>query len=350
MQIQKNTWDVVCNSPTQLLTILDDSTGFEVQLSDFGATLVRVKVPDKDGKVLDLNYGQDDPNDYIKYGGFLGAVTGRVANRIANACFTLNEHKYPLHVNAAGSHCLHGGKESFNFKIWNLENVEENQDEIKVTFKYLSPDMEEGFPGNLETLVTYTIEPNTIGWEITATTDKPTIVNITNHAYWNLDGVHTLIDEQEIRVDSTSYMPADGDCLATGEVWNVKDHNIDLHEFTRFQDIFATFGDLDNNFFLDGHYTKNSIKDTFLAATVRSPSTGITMDVHTSEPCVQLYSGNFMDSIVSFGKQCNKHGAICLETQRPPNAINNPVFARDVILHPGEEYFHKTVHRFSIDI
>ncbi len=194
----------------------------------------------------------------------------------------------------------------------------------------------------------YTISPLKLAWEFIATTDKPTIVNITNHAYWNLDGLDATIDSQEIKLLASHYMPGDADNMVTGEVLPVKGKPVDMHAFTPFSKIFSSFGDLDNNFFIENHWQKKHVDDVVLAAEVRAPASGRFMRVFTSEPCIQLYSGNYLGGVKSFGKQCQKHGAICLETQRVPNAINNPVFAGQVILHPGSVYCHKTVHEFNV--
>lgn len=348
MQIESRPFGTHEGKAATLHVVTDENTGFQVAVTDFGATLVQVRVPDNHGKVDDVNFGQDSPSEYIEHGGYLGAVTGRVANRISNACFSLDGAMYPLLANNNGVHALHGGKVGFNHRMWTLQGIDERDGEVRITYAYTSPDGEEGFPGTLHVETTYVISPGVVGWIYTATTDKPTIVNITNHAYWNLDGLDALIDDQVIRVDASSYMPADGNCLATGEVLNVRGTPADLHEPRPFADIFTTFGDLDNNFFLDNTWKKHHATDVVFAAELRSPSTGRVMKVLTSEPCIQLYSGNFMANIgTSFGKPCKKHGAICLETQRPPNAINNPVFARDVILRPGERYHHETRHEFS---
>ena len=345
MQFKKESWGTYKDKPTQLFTISDTETGFLVQISDFGATLVRVMVPDRNGHVDDVNYGQNTPEAYIEEGGYLGAVIGRVANRIGGAKFELDGKEYELFVNNNGVHSLHGGKEGFNVKIWDLEESKIDDDEVELVFKYVSPDGEENYPGTLTTNLTYTIKPMYIAWEFRSTTDKKTILNLTNHAYWNLDGLESTIDDLILTVNGDQYMPGDETNIPTGEVVNVEETGYDLRQGSKLQNVFEDVGDLDNNYLLKD-YDASSPKLRF-AAEVLSPKNGRKMTVETTEPCIQVYSGNFMGDLKSFGQQCKKHGAICLETQRVPNAIHFPEFRDSVILSPNEEYMHKTVHKFS---
>ena len=350
MLLEKSSFGKVNGKATTLYSVKDVKSGFEVAVSDFGATLVRVKTPDKNGKVEDINFGQHNAEEFTTGGGYLGAVVGRVGNRIKNANFTLEGKTYSLYVNNANLHSLHGGKEGFNFKIWNCKKSEVNSkgDIAEIEFDYVSKDGEEGYPGTLNVTVTYIIKPMELAWTFKATTNKTTIINLTNHAYWNLEGLEPLIDNQELRLLTSRYMEGDENNMVTGEE-KACAGKADWHNFTSFSKIFKEFGDVDNNFFIEGVDKKKDPKEVILCAEVYSPKSGRLMKVETSEPCVQIYTGNYMMNVKSFGKQCKKHQAVCLETQRPPNAINIPKYSSMVILKPNETYFHKTVHKFSIN-
>jgi len=220
-------------------------------------------------------------------------------------------------------------------------------------FVYVSPDMEEGFPGTLTTSIKYIIQPNKIAWEFEATTDKTTIVNLLNHDYWNLDGLDTTIDEQEIRIASSTYGPTDSYGLFTGEVRPIEP-GLDTRQAKKFSQILAEFGDVDHNMFLDEakNWTPNQ-RNLHFCAEAYSPKTGRVMQVKTSEPCIQFYTGNFLGDnahniqTTNGDHKVGKHYAFCLETQRPVNAVNNS-FRDYVILHPKETYYHKTEHEFSL--
>lgn len=349
MDLEKRSFGPARGHPTDLHVARDPETGFEVHVSNFGATLVRVKVPDRTGSVADITYGQDSPAEYMGQGGYLGATVGRVANRIGNARFELDGRQYTVYVNNAGKHCLHGGKEGFDAKVWECTRADQVGPEVVITMRHVSPADEEGFPGTLTTHVTYTIAPMRVSWAFRATTDAPTIVNLTNHAYWNLDGLGTTIDALTLKLAADRYMPADETLLPAGEVLPVAGTPLDLHEPTPFEHIFAEFGDVDNNFFLEKFPGMAADPRLSFAAELASPVTGRRMVVRTTEPCVQLYTGNFMGDLTAFGAPCPKHGAVCLETQRPPNAINLPEYAPWVILRPGQTYVHQTSHEFVVD-
>ncbi|MEX2754687.1 MAG: aldose epimerase family protein [Candidatus Sigynarchaeota archaeon] len=348
MKLERKPFGSYKGKPAELFIVSDPKTGFRVDVSDFGATLVRVQVPDKHGNAGDVVLGHDSPEDYVKQPGYLGAVTGRVANRISDGKFVLDGKEYTLPKNLNGKMTLHGGVEGFNKKQWTLVKAEAKGKEAIVAFEYTSPDGEEGFPGTVKITTTYTISPSKVAWEYSATTDKPTIINVTNHSYWNLDGLDTLIDDQEVRIDASYYMPGDADNLVTGEVRKLDGLGLDLREFKPFKALFAECGDIDNSYFSNNCWTRKKSTDIVPAAQLRSPRTGRVMKMFTTEPIIHLYTGNYLAGVVSWGKECKKHGAVCFEMQRPSNAINHPVFARDVILRPGDTYFHKTVHEFSI--
>lgn len=334
----------------ELITVIDPKSGFEVQICSYGATIVSIKIPDQHGKSENIVYGQNSPEDYLKYGGYLGAVVGRVANRIENGIFELEGKQFQLFVNNVNKHSLHGGKRGFSYKNWKIiePKIAEDKNQVSIMMELLSPDMEEGYPGELTVRVTYTIRPMEIGWEFFAFTKKTTIINLTNHSYWNLDGLFKPIDEQFLTLYANTYNPVDEDCLPIGIVEPVEGTGLDFRFGKSFETAFEDFGDIDNNYFLTEYEQKRNPKDLILAAVVYSPKTSREMQVWTSEPCCQLYTGNFMDRLKAFGKSCKKHEAFCLETQKVPNAINIPEFKNSVILHPKDHYYHKTVHKFRV--
>ncbi len=334
----------------ELLIARDEKSGFEVHISSFGATIVRIKIPDKSGNIEDIVYGQHSPTEYLKHRGYLGAVVGRVANRIGNACFDLDGEHYELQINNANKHTLHGGERGLSYRLWEIiePHKSDEEDKTSIMMEYKSKDGEEGFPGDLTVRVTYTIKPMEIGWEFFAFTNKKTIINLTNHSYWNLDGLFKPINNQILTMDATHYNPVDDDCFPTTEILPVKGTPIDFHEGRTIGSVLNDFGDLDNNFFLAKQDTDAKTSKLKHACRLYSPQTHRVMNVWTTEPCVQVYSGNFMDKFQSFGKPCLKHSAICLETQKVPNAINLPDYRDSVILRPKEQYYQKTIHKFSL--
>lgn len=350
MDLHRSDWGLFRGQQTSLYTIRDGDSGFQVSISNLGASLVRVVIPDRDGNPLDIAFGQDSAEQLAKEGGYLGTTIGRVAGRIANAGFVLDGTEYRLAANASGGHSLHGGNEGFDKRVWTLKlkGVLRKENSVAMTFEYSSPDGEEGYPGNLKTLLTYRISPMELTWEFLAKTDKPTIVNLTNHSYWNLDGLGALVDCLRIKLDSTQYMPADLNTIPTGEIKRLAGSPLDCRSPKSFAEIFSTYGDVDDVFLLDGFKRKQKPEDMFFAAELSSPTSGITMELYTTEPSLIVYTGNNMGSLKSFGKACRKHSAVCLEDQRPPNAINNPRFADSVILRPDETYYHRTLLRFRV--
>jgi len=346
MKLERKSWGEYQKHPVELFTVSDPKTGFLVQITDFGATLVRVMMPDKDGHLDDINYGQNTAEEFDLNGGYLGANVGRVANRISDAKFTLEGKTYSLFVNNANKHSLHGGKVGFNRKFWSCKQATATSKDATLMFEYISPDGEEGYPGTLITTITYKISPMKLQWEYSATTDKTTIVSLTNHAYWNLDGINTLIDDLEIRVDADKYLPGDDNNLPLGEIKTVSKTSFDLRKPVRFGDIFKKLDGIDNHYYLN-QYKKDATKLGF-AAELFSPKTGRRMTVSTNQPGVQIYTGNYFMNVKSFGIQQQKHGAVCLETQKAPNCINMPQFGDSIVLKPGEKYIHTTLHEFSV--
>ncbi|MBN2155955.1 MAG: galactose mutarotase [Candidatus Lokiarchaeota archaeon] len=347
MKLIKKKWGILENKDVHLFIVEDPNTGFKVEISELGASIVSVQVPDNKGKIDAITYGHEDPKTYIESPGYMGATIGRVTNRIQNGHFELDGTIYKLTKNYKNIHQLHGGFKGFDKRLWmhiEEETFIKNKD-IRISFQYLSKEREEGYPGNLLTKISYRIRPMVLEWEFHATTDKKTIVNLTNHTYWNLNGTHTMIDDLKIALYAKKYCVVNDDLIPTGEI---KEFPINLTKLQDFKTIFKRFGDVDHNFFLENYLYENSALDVFPATMLYSPKTGRKMTVETSEPCLQVYTGNFMEHLTSYGTPCKKHNAVCLETQRVPNAINMLKFRESVILKPNEVYRHRTRHLFNV--
>ncbi len=248
MKIDQKNWGVIDGQEVHIFTITDP--GFKVEISDLGATLLSVYVPDKNGNLDNVTYGHETPEGYLTNPGYLGATVGRIANRIDHAQFDLDGNQYKVTPNHKVIHQLHGGKKGFSYKVWSIIEEETGifDGRAHITLEYISKDGEEGYPGNLKTRVIYRVNPMVIEWEFTAITDITTIVNLTNHAYWNLDGIQMTIDNLEFTLNARKYSVVNEDLIPTGEE---PEFPLDLTKRTTFGKIFSMFGDVDHNFFLD---------------------------------------------------------------------------------------------------
>ncbi len=316
-------------------------------ITNYGARVISLHVPDKDHNLVDVVLGYKDLAAYRQPDeGFYGAVVGRYGNRIAKGQFTLDGQPYQLEVNN-GPNSLHGGTNGFFKKVWAVKNVTETSLELQ----YVSPDGDAGYPGKLEATVVYSLTPDN-GLEIVyrAKTDKNTVVNLTNHAYFNLsgEGDGTILDHV-LTVRADGYTPVDETLIPTGEIAPVEGTPFDFRQPTA---IGARIDTADNQLVLGKGYDHNFVlkKDPGLqlVATVESPKTGIVMDILTEEPGLQFYSGNFMDNVQNAkgGKTYGYRSAFCLETQHFPDAPNRPDFP-STVLKPGETYQTRTVYVFK---
>jgi aldose 1-epimerase len=327
------------------LYVLTNASGSQAKVITYGALLTELHVPDKDGKLGDVVLGFDDLKGYLTEHPYFGATIGRVTNRIAKAKFTLDGKEYTLAANNNG-HSLHGGKKGFDKVVWKAEPV---KDAAAVKFTYVSPDGEEGYPGKLTAAVTYTLtDANEVRLDYTATTDKPTPVNLTNHSYFNLAGPASGdILGHELTLFADKYTPADKTFIPTGELAPVKGTPFDFTTPTKIgAHIEEAKGDpsgYDLNYVVSG-----GDKSPALAARVREPKTGRVMEVFTTEPGLQFYTGNFLDGTVKGkgGVAYKKHQAFCLEAQHYPDSVNQPKFP-SIILQPGKTYTQTTVYKFS---
>lgn len=334
----------------QTFTITNDK-GATVKLISRGATLTEWHVPDKTGKTDDVVFGFDNMAGYESKGnGYFGATVGRVANRIAGGKFTVDGKEYKLAKND-GPNTLHGGvKQSLDKVIWAGQPFESGKAR-GVVFKYVSPDGEEGFPGQLTARVTYTLtDDNELRIDYEAVTTKATPVNLTNHAYFNLSGAGspTILDH-ELMLAADHYTPIDDVLIPTGEIAPVEGTPFDFREFHKIGERVEQLNDkpgkgYDHNFVL-----KNQTGNLALAAKVRDPKSGRVLSVFTTEPGIQFYGGNFLDGVKGKGGKAYKYrSGMCLETQHYPNAVNTPKFA-SVILEPGKSYKHTCVYQITTE-
>lgn len=330
---------------------LTNKNGLRAKLSDLGATLVAMEVPDKAGKIADVTHGFDSAEGYLSEGNpYFGATVGRFGNRIANGVFTLDGKEYTLATNnePGGIPChLHGGKIGFNKRMWKAEPDEKAN---AVAFTYVSEDGEEGYPGTLTTKVTYTLtEANELKWEVSATTDKPTVLNIVHHSYWNLSGdPATSINDHILMLDADKYLPTNAGLIPTGKLDPVAGTPMDFTKPTAIGDrVEAKFEALKLGGGYDHAWVLTPKKGVRLAARLKDPKTGRVLEVSTDKPAVQFYGGNFLDGKVA-GKKGVKYAhrtACCLETENFPDAPNHPEFP-SAVLRPGETYTHTMVHKF----
>jgi aldose 1-epimerase len=325
-----------------LYTLTNDS-GMVVKITNYGGIVTSLTVPDKNGKFDDVVLGFDSLDQYLEGHPYFGALVGRYGNRIAKGKFTLNGTEYKLAANNGENH-LHGGIKGFDKVVWNAEIVKQ-ENEVGVKLSYLSKDGEEGYPGNLSVVVTYTLTKNNelkINYE--AETDKPTPVNLTHHSYFNLKGAgNGDILGHLLTIDADRFTPVDEGLIPTGELKSVKDTPMDFTVPKAIGErINQVKGGYDHNYVLNGW--DGSLR---LAAKVVEPLSGREMEVWTTEPGLQFYTGNFLDGTITGknGKVYNKHYGFCLETQHFPDSPNKPGFP-STILELGEKYTHKTIYKF----
>lgn len=329
--------------------LLTNASGSRAELIDYGATLVSLYVPDASGEFADVVLGCDTVECYATQSPYFGATTGRYANRIAKGKFTLDGTEYTLAVNNDPNH-LHGGNVGFNKVMWEAEPFT-NDDAAGVVFTYVSPDGDEGYPGELTTKVTYTFtNDDKLRIDYEATTDKPTVVNLTHHSYFNLSGhkAGSILDH-ELQIEADRYTPTDDTFIPTGELAPVEGTPFDFTEMTpigeRIDQVPGDPGGYDLNYVLN-----SGGGELALAATVKDPKSGRVMKIYTTEPGIQFYTGNFLDASFAGkdGAKYAKNTAFCLETQHFPDSPNQPDFP-STVLRPGEKYTHTIVHEFSAE-
>jgi aldose 1-epimerase len=327
-------------APVSLYTLIN-ANGLVAKVTDYGTIITELHVPDRQGKLGDVVLGFDNLEQYLKGHPCFGCTVGRVANRIAKGKFTLEGKTYTLAINNGPNH-LHGGLKGFDKALWKAEP----QAGAAVKFTHLSPDGDEGYPGELRTAVVMTLtDENELRIDYSATTDKATPINLTNHSYFNLTGAGEVLNH-ELMIAADYYTPSDANLIPTGEIKPVKGTPLD---FTSPQTIGSRFSALDANpRGYDHNFVLNSGGGKLaLAARVHEPKTGRVMEVYTTETGVQLYTGNFLDGSLTGknGTVYRQHSGVCLETQHFPDSVNQPRFP-SIILRPGHTYRQTTTHKF----
>ena len=335
--------------PVDLYT-LKNSNGMVVQITNFGGKIVSIFTPDKNGNFEDVVTGFDSAEDYFNTSErYFGATIGRYGNRIGNAQFSINDTVYNLAKNN-GENALHGGVKGFFDVVWDANQINDKTLELS----YLSPDMEEGYPGNLDVKVVFTLtDDNTLKLEYHATTDKATPVNLTNHSFFNLEGDGSGdIKDQIMMINADYYTPVDSGLIPTGELAPVEGTPMDFRTPTKIgARIDEDFEQLKIGNGYDHNWVINQADSGLnFAAKVVAPNSGRTLEVYTNEPGLQFYGGNFLDGTVAGkgGKVYTFRSSFCLETQHFPDSPNKPQFP-STILEPGDEYYSICEYKFGVE-
>jgi aldose 1-epimerase len=347
-KIEKQPFGMTANGEPVELYTLTNVNGLEARIMTYGGTVVSLKTRDRNGNLGDIVLGYETLEGYLKNSPYFGSIIGRYGNRIGKGSFSLNRKQYALPKNN-GLNTLHGGIKGFDKVVWNAKEVT-LQDGVGLSLTYLSKDGEEGFPGNLSVTVVYTLtNRNELKIDYSATTDKTTVVNLTHHSYFNLAGQGDILNH-ELMINARRFTPVDSGLIPTGELRRVSGTPMD---FTESKVIGARIDQKDEQLTQGKGYDHNWVLNTntgvlALAARVYEPSSGRVMEVLTTEPGIQFYSGNFLDGSIT-----GKHGQVykqrygfCLETQHFPDSPNKPAFP-STVLKPGQRYKTTTIYRFS---
>ena len=347
-KIKKQTFGMTANGEPVELYTLTNTNGVEARIMTYGGTVVSLKVPDRHGKLGDIVLGYETLEDYLKNSPYFGSIIGRYGNRIGKGRFSLNGKGYSLPKNN-GENTLHGGNKGFDKVVWKAKEVNSRKG-VGLSLSYLSKDGEEGFPGNLSVTVVYTLTNNNeLKIDYSATTDKTTVVNLTHHSYFNLAGEGDILNH-ELMIAARRFTPVDAGLIPTGELRRVNGTPMD---FTKSTVIGARIDQQDEQLTLGKGYDHNWVLNNntgrlALAARVYEPGSGRVMEVATTEPGIQFYSGNFLDGSITGkdGQVYKQRYGFCLETQHFPDSPNKPAFP-STVLKPGQTYRTSTVYRFS---
>jgi aldose 1-epimerase len=349
MRIDKQTYGKMLDGTEVDQYTLTNAKGLKVKIITYGAMITSVEVPDRNGKLANVTLYRDSLKDYLAGHPFFGCAVGRYANRIAKGKFTLDGQEYTLATNNGQNH-LHGGNKGFDKYVWQAEPVE-GEGFVGVKFSHVSPDGDEGYPGELKATVTYTLtNDNELKMDHTATTDKPTVVNLTNHAYWNLaapggyPGSGDVLGH-ELMLHADQYLPVDAGLIPLGKSQAVQGTPMD---FTQPKTIGSRIDQVEGGYDHCYVLSRKEGEKVSLAARVVEPKSGRVMEIYTTQPAIQLYTGNFLDGTVTGGGVAyQKHYAFCLETEHYPDSPNRPEYP-STVLRPGETYHEVTVHKFSV--
>ena len=328
-----------------MLYTLKNEKDITVKITSYGGIITGIYTPDKNGKTTNITLGFDKLEQYLAGHPNFGALIGRYGNRIANAGFSLEGENYTLAANN-GNNSLHGGVKGFDDVLW-VPEVISCDERAALRLSYLSPDGEEGYPGNLSVKVTYELLMDQLFITYEAETDKTTVLNLTNHAYFNLAGEGSIRDHI-LFINASRYTPVNDELIPTGELANVEGTPFDFRKPMVIGDRFDQLGNdpvgYDHNFVLDGKAGEKR-----LAAKALDPKTGRFVEVSTTEPGMQFYTGNFLDGSLSSGKiTFDQHSGFCLETQHFPDSPNQPGFP-STVLRPGEKFASQTIFKFGVE-
>lgn len=348
MSITKRPFGVAPSGEAVTEYTLTNASGASVSVIDLGGAITKIIVPDRDGALGDVVLGFDGVDAYAASGS-MGTLIGRVGNRIKDASFSLEGKTYALSKNSHGN-CLHGGATGFGVRMWTAEAIEV-EDTPALILSLVSEDGDQGFPGRLEVTVSYTFSPdNELGIHYHARTDKPTLVNLTNHAYFNLEGQGRTVLDHELRIDAELYTEVGEGLIPTGRLLPVAGTAFDFTSMTRVGDVLDRISS-DPTLTLGGgvdfNYCAGRDRETKRIATLRAPKSGRVMDVITDQPGVQCYTANFLNADGKEGVHYDRFAGICLETQHYPDAIHQPQFP-SIVLRPEDIYDTLTVYRFGV--
>jgi aldose 1-epimerase len=351
MKLEKHFFGITADGDRADLYRLSNDAGMDLAITNYGAAVVELCVPDRDGNRADVVLGFDSLSGYLAHSEYFGAIIGRYANRIAGGLIVLNNHEYKLKRNEGDNH-LHGGIKGFDKALWQIE-PDRSHRHVALKLTYISRDREEGYPGNLLVSVIYTlVNDNVITIEYTATTDQPTTVNLSHHSYFNLagEGSGDILDH-ELMINANLFTPVDQSLIPTGEVKNVSGTALDFTRMTRigkridnYEEQLACGRGYDHNWMLNRRGS-----ELILAAKVHEPKFGRTMELHTTEPGLQFYSGNLIGES-AMGKAGHVYRArygLCLEPQHFPDSPNQPNFP-STVLKPGDQYRQTSVFKFYV--
>lgn len=345
-KLESKDWGTTPDGTRVSLFTLSNPAGLVAKITNYGGIVTELWTPDRNGAPGNIVLGFDNLDQYLGGHPFFGAIAGRVANRIAGAKFTLEGREYKLAANDGPNH-LHGGLKGFDKKVWLAKPTASAPDAAGLELSCLSKDGEEGYPGNLAVSATYLLtDQNELRIDYSATTDQSTPINLTNHSYFNLAAAGDVLDH-EVLIAASRYTPVDAGLIPTGEIVNVKDSPLDFTTpktiGARLEKLKPNPGGYDHNYVLD-----HAGKLTALAARVRDPKTGRVLEVYTTEPGLQLYTGNFLDGKLTGvgGMVYRQHSGLCLETQHFPDAVHQAAFP-SIILRPGETYRSTTIFKLG---
>jgi aldose 1-epimerase len=337
--VTKEDWGSVDSKPVFLFT-LTNANGVSAKMTNYGCTIVEYNAPDKNGQMENISLGFNNLDDYLGRHPLFGCVVGRYINRISGAKFTLDNVEYILAANSGQNH-IHGGNDNFSRKVWDATTSSDDQS-ITLSLTYVSADMEEGYPGNLAVKVDYVLNNNNeLQLHYTATTDKPTVVNLSNHCYFNLSGCKNDVRNHQVIIDADKYTPTGEGLIPTGEIVAVEGTPYDLRQWTTIIDRLPDIpsGGFDNNYCVKG--TPDRIA---LVAELYDPESGRLLQTFTTQPGMQFYMATRLRYTTPQG---NPYTGVCFETQHYPDSPNNPNFP-STVLRPGETYKQSTIYKVGV--